>query len=219
MRKRFLRSLLGLPCDSVNGNFTQQIRPEARQPAVLMLAVDHPPALDSDALLPAQSFKILEGAQPYVGGVIPFIRQCFGFGHTSTQGQSPTKSPVGKVREGDNAFAAQPQHFIQNLVGPPNCLKCLGHQNDIKTAIIKVAQPLGVQILFDNGDATAHASGDMVRIDFQAEATGAPLALQEVEQSTVAAAQIQDVVAGLDPLLDDFEIRSHAPTSRATRSM
>ena len=40
-----------------------------------------------------------------------------------------------------------------------------------------------------------------------------------VEQGAVAAAQVENVVAGLDPLLDDVQIGSHTPTSRATRSM
>ena len=43
--------------------------------------------------------------------------------------------------------------------------------------------------------------------------------LEEIKKSAVATAQVQNMVAGLNPLLDDFEIRSHAPTSRATRSM
>ena len=59
----------------------------------------------------------------------------------------------------------------------------------------------------------------MVRIDLQAKAAGIAFPLEEVEQGAVATAKIQHVMAGLYPLLDDFEIRPHAPTSLATRSM
>ena len=38
---------------AVNGNLAEQVRPEPRQPAVLVLAVHHPTALDPDAFLSA----------------------------------------------------------------------------------------------------------------------------------------------------------------------
>ena len=126
---------------------------------------------------------------------------------------------MGKVGEGDDAFATHPQHFINHFVGAAHRLQGLGHQDNIEHAIVEIIQALGIQVLFDHPYPPAHAGGDVVRVDLQAKSGGIALPLQEVQQGAIAATQIQDVVAGAYPLLNNFKICSHAPTSRATRSI
>jgi hypothetical protein len=83
--------------------------------------------------------------------------------------------------------------------------------------VFKVAQPLSVQVLLNDRYPAAHAGRDVIRTDFQAIAGGLFFLLEVIQQGAVATAKVQHVAAGFDPLLDDFQIGSHARSHACAR--
>src|SRR5690554_1559769 len=212
-------SLRVLPSDAIDCDLAQQVWPEARQPVVLVLAVYDTTAFYANAFLSTQGFEVLEGTQPYIGRVVPFIRQGFRFGHTSAKCEAPTQAPVREVGKGDYAFCPEPQHFVEHFVWPTYRLQRLCHQHNVEAVVFKVVQSLSIEILLDHRDPAIHAGGYVVGINFQTKPAGIALTLEKIEESAVAAAKVEHMMPRFYPLLDDFKIRPHAPTSLATRSM
>src|SRR5690606_39351046 len=89
--------------------------------------------------------------------------------HATLARQVPAAAPVAEVGEGDDALAADAQHFLHQQVGVVNGLQRLGHDHHVEAVAGEVAQAQ-VQVLLDDVDAFLDAGGDVVRVDFQAVA-------------------------------------------------
>jgi hypothetical protein len=102
-------------------------------------------------------------------------------------------------------------------------LQRAGHHDVVETAVAEVLQAV-VDVGLDDVDAGGEAFGDVVRIDFEAVAANLARPGEVREQRTVAAAEVEDARAGLDPLGDERQVGAqairkagHDPTSTAAR--
>ncbi|MCY1460576.1 hypothetical protein D9M71_781470 [compost metagenome] len=110
---------------------------------------------------------------------------------------------MAEVGEGDDAFAADPQHFLEDAIGVVHRLQRLGHHHHVEAVAGEVAQAL-VQVLLDHVHATVEAVGDVLGVDFQAIAGDLLVVAQPGQQFATAAAKVEHPAAGGNPVLDDF---------------
>ncbi len=141
--------------------------------------------------------------------VVPGIRHEVRYRHAAFGRQVPAAAPVAEVGEGDDALTAHSQHFVEDAVGVFHGLQGLGHDHHVEAVAGEVAQAF-VQVLFDDVDALGQAGGDIVGVDFQAIAGDLFAVTQRGQQFAATAAQVEYPAAGGDPVVDDFQIGSHA---------
>ena len=118
-----------------------------------------------------------------------------------------------KLGEGDDALAADAEHFFQQLVRVLHGLQGLGHNHDVEAVAGEVAEAF-VQVLLDDVDALEQALGDVVGVDFQAVAADLLVLTQPGQQFAVAAAKVEDPATGGNPVLNDVQIGSHDGLTR-----
>src|SRR5690606_27656256 len=112
--------------DPVDADLAKQVGPQSAAEAVAVLVIHRQAVKHTDSLLLTQRFKVAEGAEVDVRSVVPRVGQKLGHRHPPTAGQVPAAAPVAKVGEGDDALAADPQHFLEDPVRVLDRLQRLG---------------------------------------------------------------------------------------------
>ena len=128
-----------------------------------------------------------------------------------------------EIGKGDDAQPTHPRRLAQHDLGIAQVLERVDLQHDVERRIVEHRQAL-VEIELQHVDAAAHALEHVAIGDLHAIAGAAALALQQVEQRAVAAAQVEHAralghEAGDEPLDAGVAHRAApASSSRATRS-
>src|SRR5690606_9631727 len=102
-------------------------------------------------------------AEVNVRRVVPSVGEELGYRHAALARQVPAAAPVAEIGEGDDALAADAQHFLHQLVRVVHGLQRLGHHHHVEAVAGEVAQAQ-VEVLLDDIDALVDAGGDVVRV-------------------------------------------------------
>ena len=132
-------------------------------------------------------------------------------------------APVTEVREGNDALAADTQHFTHDIFAAAHRLQRL-REDHVVERIVRERRQSAFHIALDYVNAVSGACQHAVVVDLHAIAYGVALLGEKAQQRAVAATKIQNTGAGFDPVGDRCKIGAlhrvgiHAVNPAAMRS-
>jgi hypothetical protein len=112
-----------------------------------------------------------------------------------------------EIREGDDRLAAHAQHLGHDIVGVAHRLQRLRQDHAVEGRVVEPRKPR-LEIALQHIDAVGNAREHTSVVDLDAVARRAALAGKVGEETTVPAAEIEDVRARRDPRGDGREVRA-----------
>src|SRR5437899_1880495 len=159
--------------------------------------------------LPATWYEILDGAEMNVRRVVPGRRQIFGARHLVADEQLQPHLPKAEIRERHDGAAADPQQIFQHHARLPCRLQRL-RQDHIVEGVVGIIDEIGVGVALHHRETLGDAAVDTLARQFDAAPVNAPC-LQQLQQITVAAADVEHLRAALDHLCHQEMIAAMMP--------
>ncbi len=141
---------------------------------------------DVQAVGRGQDFKVCERTDPYVGRVVPLVRQTLGHRHASLQHLESIR-PVRKVRESHHANATNSCRFAQHHLGIAKVLQRVNLQHHVEGVVVKHGQAL-VQVQLQHAHTCGYTRLDFGVVNFNTIARALAVCLQVSQHGTVATA-------------------------------